>query len=68
MGAQGTVGRVKKNFLGRASRVDRGNIGEHFLLYNMGLYFNPRGAHYDQRLSFLQETPTQKHENQNGQT
>ena len=24
-------------FLGRASRVDRGNIGEHFLLYNMGL-------------------------------
>ena len=44
------------------------HIDEHFLLYNMGLYFNPRGAPRPPVFSFSQETAKQKYENRNGQT
>ena len=55
-------------FSGGGFRVVSRHIDEYFYYKTMGLYFNPRGAPYDQRFSFSQETPTQKYENRNGQT
>ena len=43
-------------FSGGGFRVVSRHIDEHFYYKTMGLYFNPRGAPYDQRFSFSQET------------
>ena len=43
-------------FSGGGFRVVSRHIDEYLYYKTMGLYFNPRGAPYDQRFSFSQET------------
>ena len=61
------AGQFKKNS-GHELRVNSSHRDDHFLLYNMGLCFNPRGARRPPIFRFSQETANQKYENRNGRT